>query len=548
MRIASCTAFTVLLVLVLLTGAQAMGMSAPLSNVPPPQPTVAPSASPQPEGWVAGETSVSGLSPVEFARLLGVPLEVMEWEQSQASQEAAGVYASYSYPSSWDWRNVGGQDYTTAIRDQDNCGSCVAFGANGAIESRLEVNQQNPALNPDLSEAHLFYCGCGNCCDPGWNPSQAMDFATRTGVADEACFPYTDYDQPCDPCDDWEARVTKICGWSGVTSTADMKQALVDSGPFEATFYVYEDFGDYSGGVYRHTWGEYLGGHAVTVVGYDDTEGYWIVKNSWGTNWGESGWFRIAYGECYIDDYAYIPLVFSDCSTVFVPLVMKNCTLGFSIYGRVTQNGSAASGVPLELFLNDGSSSSLIATVNTQSDGTYRFTDVPSLGSGQAYFVRYRNKAGTPGRLWGWYTGWFRHYTGCDLHAGDFDIADIELVSPADGAMVSLPRTFYWTPRPATPSDVYRFDLYDPDDGDPWWYTEPTLGYVGNYTLNSLPSGFSPWTEYWWEIRVYGPGGVGFSYEARAVAFSDAGVGPAESALPDRRMAPEDMEGFLRRR
>ena len=393
MRIASCTGFTVLLVLVLLTGAQAMGMSAPLSNVPPPQPTVAPSASPQPEGWVAGETSVSGLSPVEFARLLGVPLEVMEWEQSQASQEAAGVYASYSYPSSWDWRNVGGQDYTTAIRDQDNCGSCVAFGANGAIESRLEVNQQNPALNPDLSEAHLFYCGCGNCCDPGWNPSQAMDFATRTGVADEACFPYTDYDQPCDPCDDWEARVTKICGWSGVTSTADMKQALVDSGPFEATFYVYEDFGDYSGGVYRHTWGEYLGGHAVTVVGYDDTEGYWIVKNSWGTNWGESGWFRIAYGECYIDDYAYIPLVFSDCSTVFVPLVMKNCTLGFSIYGRVTQNGSAASGVPLELFLNDGSSSSLIATVNTQSDGTYRFTDVPSLGSGQAYFVRYRNKA-----------------------------------------------------------------------------------------------------------------------------------------------------------
>jgi hypothetical protein len=162
--------------------------------------------------------------------------------------------------------------------------------------------------------------------------------------------------------------------------------------------------------------------------------------------------------------------------------------------------------------------------------------------------VRYLNTPGTPGRLLGWQTWWIRHYSGCDLHAGDFDIADIALVSPGDGATVSLPRTFYWTPRPATPSDDYEFDLYDPTDGDPWWWTDPTLGYVGSYTLSSLPSGFSPWTEYAWEVWVYGPDGYGISYEGRAVTFSNAGNGPAESAVPDPRLRPDDMDDLLRRR
>jgi C1A family cysteine protease len=88
-----------------------------------------------------------------------------------------------------------------------------------------------------------------------------------------------------------------------------MKQALADKGPFEATMTVYTDFFYYSGGIYRYTWGEEEGGHAITIVGYDDNGGYWIAKNSWGISWGEGGWFRIAYGECGIDDYAYIPCV-----------------------------------------------------------------------------------------------------------------------------------------------------------------------------------------------------------------------------------------------
>lgn len=282
------------------------------SIAPPPTPVPLP----QPETWIAGETSVSRSSEEERARLCGVPVEVIEWEHLQASLETAKPEAVHSYPSATDWRNVNGQDWTTAIRNQGGCGSCVAFGTIGAIESRVEIANGNPDLNPDLAEAHLFFCGCGECCGTGWYPDAALNFARDTGIVDETCYPYTDYDQACNPCSGWQNRVTTIASWSGTSNVADMKQALADYGPFEATMAVYEDFYSYLGGIYRHTWGTLEGYHAVTIVGYDDGGGYWIVKNSWGTGWGEDkygnpygGWFRIGYGECGIDDYGYIPVV-----------------------------------------------------------------------------------------------------------------------------------------------------------------------------------------------------------------------------------------------
>ena len=76
-----------------------------------------------------------------------------------------------------------------------------------------------------------------------------------------------------------------------------LKNALSTHGPLVTTFSVYEDFYDYSEGIYSYVSGGYLGGHAVLLVGYNDDEQYFIVKNSWGTWWGEDGYFRIAYSE-----------------------------------------------------------------------------------------------------------------------------------------------------------------------------------------------------------------------------------------------------------
>jgi len=68
-----------------------------------------------------------------------------------------------------------------------------------------------------------------------------------------------------------------------------------------ATLTVYDDFFGYAGGVYHHVTGNVAGGHCVCMVGYDDPQGCWICKNSWGTGWGESGYFSIGYGECGIE-------------------------------------------------------------------------------------------------------------------------------------------------------------------------------------------------------------------------------------------------------
>jgi C1A family cysteine protease len=271
---------------------------------------LAPTPFPETDGWFPGETSVSRLSEEEQNRLLGVPADVAKWEEEQAQLQAESLSSKhFTYPPEIDWRNYQGQDWTTPVRYQGRCASCVAFATVAAIESRMEISLGTSDLNPDLSENHLFFCDCGQCCDQGWVPLLALDFAVNTGIVDESCDPYDDVNQICSPCSDWVERVIKIHHREETSSSEYAKWSIATKGPVITTMNVYNDFFSYTGGIYRHSWGYYRGLHAVTLVGYNDAEGYWIGKNSWGKNWGEEGWFRIAYGEVKIDDYFYIPII-----------------------------------------------------------------------------------------------------------------------------------------------------------------------------------------------------------------------------------------------
>lgn len=71
----------------------------------------------------------------------------------------------------------------------------------------------------------------------------------------------------------------------------------------ETRFDVYQDFMNYKGGVYQHTSGSKMGGHAIKILGFGKANGlnYWLCANSWGPAWGEQGYFRIAWGEVGID-------------------------------------------------------------------------------------------------------------------------------------------------------------------------------------------------------------------------------------------------------
>ncbi len=261
--------------------------------------------------WQAGETSMTRLSDDQKRLRLGYvpgPNEPTFEEQEQIAKINQEVFKSArfkgeitAYPASFDLRTGG---FVTPVKDQGGCGSCVSFGTVATIEATMRRIRNNPALAIDLSEAQLFYCyarsqsrNCGN----GWWVAPAMDSA-KTGLALEASYPYTAGDQNCSNlATNWQSSAVKISGWHEIKSTADMKDWLANRGALAACFTVYNDFYSYANGIYRHVAGDVVGGHCVSIVGYNDTEGYWIAKNSWSANWGESGFFRIAYGQCGID-------------------------------------------------------------------------------------------------------------------------------------------------------------------------------------------------------------------------------------------------------
>jgi len=263
--------------------------------------------------WTADITNLSHLSAVEKTRRLGAahPNGITGLQQREAAAKQTGAITAaaqlglHFLGSSWDWRNANGRNFVTPVRDQSSCGSCVAFGTIAATESMLRISQNDPNASVDLSEAQLFYCdACAQehrNCDIGWWPDNALHFMTDLGVADENCFPYNPGNQPCNVCQDWQTRSVKVTGWHTISDRNAMKDWVRNHGPLITCFTVYDDFFSYRSGVYHHVTGDAAGGHCVCVVGFEDNAQCWICKNSWGPGWGDSGFFRIAYGECGID-------------------------------------------------------------------------------------------------------------------------------------------------------------------------------------------------------------------------------------------------------
>jgi C1A family cysteine protease len=253
--------------------------------------------------WTAGPTAVAALSEEQRHQLLGVVVdrEAVQAAMAMARDAGAGLETAVAI----DWRSKDGRNYVTPVKDQGSCGSCVSFCACSVLESTVLI--QNGLLL-DLSEADLHFCSShGPSCD-GWWPSDAMDSLKTRGVADEACFPYqsafTSGGTPqCNACSDRDSRAVTITGYSTLASMNQRKNWLSTRGTVSAVIHVYDDFFSYKSGIYSHVSGGHAGYHCIQIVGYSDTEGCWIGKNSWGSlNWGISGFFKMAYGECGIDD------------------------------------------------------------------------------------------------------------------------------------------------------------------------------------------------------------------------------------------------------
>jgi hypothetical protein len=210
-------------------------------------------------------------------------------------------------PAQFDWRDRDGKNFTTPVKNKDSpqhCSCCWAFAVVGAMESMWKIQTQSPSLTPDLAEQQLLSCSKLGC---KWAPlPTVLDFIQKNqGLGEEAAFPYqASADLSCSQvAQGWQQKAFQIESWIKVTpDTESIKKQLL-SGPVVAGMNVYDDFMSYAGGVYEHSWGAKLGGHFVLLVGWNDADGAWISKNSWGDGWGEDsygrtgqkGWARIKY-------------------------------------------------------------------------------------------------------------------------------------------------------------------------------------------------------------------------------------------------------------
>ena len=205
--------------------------------------------------------------------------------------------ADNALPTSFSWRNINGTDYTTPIRDQSPAPTCEAFAICAALETEMQFKLKERYL-PDLSENHLYFYA-GGTIEKGYvSLVDAANYLMEYGVPDEGCFPdpHRPFDYPYSSLPGWENWTVKISEWGWIShNITTMKQALIDHGPLIICIHFWQDFLFSPGRIYGHHDGQPVGGHVVAIVGYDDAQSCWIVKNSWGRLWGQLGWFKMAY-------------------------------------------------------------------------------------------------------------------------------------------------------------------------------------------------------------------------------------------------------------
>ncbi len=252
-------------------------------------------------GWSAAENSMSSLSTQERRAVNGLKFRENGYAERAFRTMTLPAYDSSELPAAFDWRNVGGKNYVTPVKNQQYCGSCWAFASIGALESAMLIDRDTPGVALDLSEQYLVSCGGFDGCEGGYMNDPA-NFFSRVGAVPETCFPYRAAAGQCEPCEGAAPEAVRLADWGFVfpdleVTVEGLKSALYAYGPLATGFLVYEDFYYYSSGVYTYAAGDYMGGHAVLLVGWDDGLQAFIVKNSWGTDWGESGYFKISYND-----------------------------------------------------------------------------------------------------------------------------------------------------------------------------------------------------------------------------------------------------------
>lgn len=255
--------------------------------------------------WEAGYNEIMDL-PMEERRLrlgLRVPEEIQRMFENLDPRDFPILARTESV---FDWRLLGG---VTPVTDQGNCGSCWAFAAAAGFESAFLISSGDTV---DISEQAIVSCDYNSDgCNGGWTGSAFTHLATH-GAKAESCMPYEQDDTvPCteDECD----VIAYLDGYQPLPNNVNVIKSMLTLGPVTTSYTVYDDFYSYQRGCYEHDANTEPTNHAALIVGWDDNEcngeGAWIVKNSWGPDWGRlGGYFYIKYGSAAFGSSSLFPI------------------------------------------------------------------------------------------------------------------------------------------------------------------------------------------------------------------------------------------------
>ncbi|EFJ42081.1 hypothetical protein VOLCADRAFT_97816 [Volvox carteri f. nagariensis] len=274
------------------------------------------------DGIYVGRRTLSGLTLPVSAKLQELGHDIRDFAslpQSTLSQafaaaatplaqtsEAMGSYAygdvlaALSFPI-WDSRNVTGTSYNliSPVKDQGSCGSCVSFAVAAMAEAAVGAVSLTTVNNNDFSEQWLFFCNgmFVPSCEYGWFARDATTVVVNKNIPYEVNFPYLGI-----PGCTLRSPPLRYAGgmfWKTTFSNLTLaKQHIRMYGSVTSYFAVYTDFLSWTASSPPYIWNRaslFLGYHQVLVMGYSDEGSYWIIKNSWGTNKGDKGYYRISY-------------------------------------------------------------------------------------------------------------------------------------------------------------------------------------------------------------------------------------------------------------